>query len=85
MNRANLCKLSLGGDGVKERCITVRCNVDSCEYWDKGNLCGADGIEVDNTQAMANLDMEVGELGAGANEAARSEETCCRTYKPKAE
>lgn len=67
---------------MKNRCITVRCNVDSCEYWDKGNLCGAEGIEVDNSQSARDLNMEIGALG---EEAGQSEETCCRTYKPKAE
>lgn len=68
---------------MNNRCLTVKCSVDSCEYWDKGNYCGADGIEVDNIMAnTANNTMEVGSIGASI-EANKSEETCCRTFKPK--
>lgn len=68
---------------MQDRCMTVKCKVDSCVYWDKGNLCGADGIEVDNSLGMGDASMEIGRLGEGSSEASTSDETCCRTYKPK--
>ncbi|HEX2954099.1 MAG TPA: DUF1540 domain-containing protein [Bacillota bacterium] len=68
---------------MDNQCQTIKCSVDSCEYWDKGNYCGASGIEVDNIVASAaNNSMEIGSIGSN-NEANQSEETCCRTFKPK--
>lgn len=70
---------------MQDRCMTVKCKVDSCAYWDQGNLCGADGIEVENSMqtSMGDASMEIGRLGEGAGEAHTSDETCCKTYKPK--
>jgi hypothetical protein len=68
---------------VDNRCQTIKCSVDSCEYWDQGNICGADGIEVDNIVAnTGNEAMEIGSIGVSM-EANQSEETCCRTFKAK--
>lgn len=70
---------------MENRCMTVKCKVDSCAYWDEGNICGADGIEVDNSLGMnlGDASMEIGRLGEGEQEAHTSDETCCKTYKPK--
>jgi hypothetical protein len=69
---------------MADRCMQVKCKVDSCVYWDEGNVCGADGIEVDNSMMnVGDAMMEIGELGKGADEAKNSDETCCTTFKPK--
>jgi hypothetical protein len=57
----------------------VKCSVDSCYYWDKGNICGADAIEVASNFAV-NADMEAGMLG---KDSSTSNETQCVTFKPK--
>ena len=62
------------------KCISVKCSVDSCEYWGKNNVCTADAIEVDN---QAEIDMEIGRLGEGEAEAGTSKATYCRTYQPR--
>ncbi|NLW08483.1 MAG: DUF1540 domain-containing protein [Firmicutes bacterium] len=61
----------------------VKCYVDSCHYWQKNNYCRADAIEVDNRWIMGGNDMEIGVLSEGSSEAAASEGTCCRTFKPR--
>lgn len=59
----------------------VRCSVDDCQFWAKGNKCAADEVEVRNDYEMPN--MEIGEIagniGQGASQT--SAKTCCKTYK----
>ncbi len=57
----------------------IKCSVDSCHYWDKGNICGADAIEVASNFA-GNTDIEAGTF---ENNSSTSNETQCVTYKPK--
>lgn len=45
----------------------VKCEVQSCNYWDQGNGCNADNIYV----------------VAHSQQARNSEETDCKTFKPK--
>ncbi|RAL25649.1 DUF1540 domain-containing protein [Thermoflavimicrobium daqui] len=47
----------------------VLCEVNSCTYWGDGNLCKADEIYVVVTSL--------------ARKAKESEETDCKTFKPK--
>jgi len=63
----------------------IKCYVDSCEYWDNGNVCAADRIEVDsmNRRAPGKGDMEIGRLGTGYGEARTTDDTCCETFKPR--
>lgn len=68
---------------MDNRQMTVKCSVDSCEYWDKGNICGADGIEVNNNMGAGNTSMEIGSIGESGSDAQTSAETCCQTFKPK--
>jgi hypothetical protein len=70
--------------------VTVRCTVDNCHYWGRGNVCDAREILVTSEQVArkypANVDTqqlsaileEVGETPTGS-----SEETCCKTFRPK--
>ncbi|SEM69933.1 DUF1540 domain-containing protein [Lihuaxuella thermophila] len=46
----------------------VMCEVNSCTYWGQGNLCRADEIYVVNKYEK---------------QASDSEETDCKTFKPK--
>lgn len=74
-----------GGERVDNRRMTVKCSVDSCEYWDKGNFCGADGIQVDNNMGSAGTSMEIGSIGSVGADANTSAGTCCQTFKPKSQ
>ncbi|HHY97784.1 MAG TPA: DUF1540 domain-containing protein [Firmicutes bacterium] len=61
----------------------VRCSVDTCEYWGSGDVCNAEAIHVQhNSPVGTGGRMEIGEIGE--IKASTSEETCCRTFKPKA-
>ena len=60
----------------------IKCSVDSCSYWGKGNVCEADAIMVRNNKPQ-DYDMEIGTMGD--TEAETSAETMCETFKPKAE
>ncbi len=75
------------------RVTGVRCTVDECVYWGSGDVCEADAIEVNTNPAVARgtrgADMEAGRIGErdtrGRAEPASttSEETMCRTFRPK--
>lgn len=57
----------------------IKCSVNNCFYWDKGNICGADAIEVAKNFA-GSFDIEAGTIG---EETGNSNETKCVTFKPK--
>lgn len=56
----------------------IRCSVDNCAYWDKGDICGADAIEV-GKNFFGDIDMEAGAMGADPSQ---SNQTKCITFKP---
>lgn len=71
----------------------VKCKVSSCHYWGHGDICEADSILVDYNRNQS-FRMEVGSLdtdrttgrspsGTGAEKATTSEETLCKTFRPK--
>ncbi|HEY8464407.1 MAG TPA: DUF1540 domain-containing protein [Bacillota bacterium] len=70
----------------------VKCTVNSCEFWEEGQVCGAGEILVKNDIAGAapetsnhyiNANMEVaGDLDE-AKVANTSPQTCCDTMRPK--
>lgn len=76
---------------------TIRCSVESCHYYNEGDLCGADEIYVKNRlrsdiddDLSKRRDMEAGDIGAvreGKSEqdqfAATSGQTCCETFRPR--
>lgn len=47
-------------------------------YWDTGDICGADAIEV-SKNFFDNTDMEAGAMGANPS---MSNQTQCKTFKP---
>lgn len=65
----------------------VKCSVANCEYWNKGNNCGADSIMIDIDQhASAKFDAEfAGEAFDSEHQDASSSKsgTCCHTFKAK--
>jgi hypothetical protein len=59
----------------------ILCSVNSCYYNEAGQECKAAKIMVQNNAAsLANVKMEVGEVGG---EAPRSNQTLCHTFIPK--
>ena len=65
--------------------LEVKCTVSDCFFHKKGNLCGAEKIEINmNSQASKKGDTEfASEFMFSSNEAAFSTDTCCNTFKPK--
>lgn len=48
---------------------SIACSVDNCTFWKRGNMCGAEKIEVNNM--------------LGENRAYKSDETSCKTFRPR--
>jgi hypothetical protein len=65
--------------------LEVKCTVSDCFFHTKGNLCGAEKIEINmNSQASKNGDTEfASEFLFSPKKAAFSTDTCCNTFKPK--
>jgi len=71
---------TLGGEVRSLALDGVTCSVSACAFWATGNRCDAPSIKVDVTGG-GNPRMEAGTIGSG--NVRRSEDTCCRTFKPK--
>lgn len=60
----------------------LNCTVNSCKYWEQGNLCSAQQIVIQNDQAggfspnskLSNLE---------PTPARTIDQTCCQTFKNK--
>ena len=66
----------------------VKCVVDSCTYWGKGDVCKADSIMVKASPAAEASGLyefagELGGEGRKARKADTSSETCCETFRPR--
>lgn len=63
----------------------VKCTVSNCTFWDEGNQCGADAIQVEiDKHATKFFDTEFAVLGEDhQDKASSSSTTCCETFKPK--
>lgn len=63
--------------------VEVRCTVSNCFFHKKGNLCGAEKIMID-TDSTRNAKTEfASEFDFTKERAAKSQDTCCKTFKPK--
>lgn len=68
--------------------VEVSCAVSNCIFHKKGNLCGAEKIQIDmdyhsknrNTEFASDLDFD-----KITEEANHSQDTCCKTFEPKNE
>ena len=67
--------------------VEVNCTVSNCVFHAKGNICGAEKIQIDmdrfankkgDTEFSAEFD-----ASKRKEEADRSSHTCCQTFKPK--
>jgi len=66
--------------------VEVKCTVSNCIFHAKGNVCGAEKIEIDmdyhakdnNTEFASEFDYR-----SISEEASQSADTCCKTFKPK--
>ncbi|MGE6517576.1 DUF1540 domain-containing protein [Lysinibacillus sphaericus] len=67
--------------------VSVNCTVSNCVFHDKGNICGAEAIEIDmdyrldskhNTEFASDFDLQF--LSEEANQ---SSDTCCKTFRTK--
>ena len=68
--------------GGERTVAKINCEVDSCVYHAKNDVCQADSIMVKNNPNRG-YDMEIGAM-AGETRALTSAETMCETFKPKA-
>lgn len=65
--------------------VEVSCSISNCTFYGEGNICQAEKIMVD-LDRHSSYDVEFGEeLGYKdhIDKAAKSAQTCCRTFKPK--
>lgn len=68
--------------------VEVKCAVSNCIFHAKGNVCGAEKIEIDmdyhanhnNTEFASEFDYR-----SISEEASHSADTCCKTFKSKRE
>lgn len=66
--------------------VEVKCTVSNCVFHAKGNICGAEKIEIDmdyhadkkNTEFASDFD-----IYTISEEASHSAKTCCKTFKPE--
>jgi hypothetical protein len=67
--------------------LEVKCTVSNCFFHEKGNICGADKIEInmnnetskkDRTEFASDFDFQT-----ASEKAAHSTDTCCKTFVPK--
>ncbi len=67
--------------------LQVKCTVSNCFFHAKGNVCGADEIEIDmnyqvdkkdRTEFASDFDFQI-----ASEEAAHSTDTCCKTFIKK--
>lgn len=61
----------------------INCQVHSCTYHGKDDICQADSIMVKNNSHQG-FEMEIGVIG-GEDEAGTSAQTMCETFKPHQE
>lgn len=65
--------------------VEVKCTVANCFFHAKGNVCGADRITIDMDQ-QSKYDTEFSDEINYKNrkeEAGKSADTCCKTFKTK--
>jgi len=60
----------------------INCAVDSCMYWDNGNICRADEIWVRFNRTMGGVRTEFAAVEQ-SRKARTSAETCCDTFRPR--
>ncbi len=67
--------------------VEVKCTVSNCFFHAKGNICGAEKIEVnmdgqaskkDNAEFASDFDLQ-----SSPRKATHSTDTCCNTFIPK--
>lgn len=65
--------------------LEVKCTVSNCIFHAKGNVCGAEKIEI-NMDKQANHNEEFAsdfDFKSVKKKAATSTDTCCKTFTPK--
>lgn len=60
----------------------LRCSVEDCYYWKRGNYCEADEVEVRENLAAPRLEMGVFRRGR-AGKVGSSRDTQCGTFRPR--
>jgi hypothetical protein len=70
--------------------VTVRCTIENCYYWARGNVCDAREILVthDDVGARYPESMDAQQLSTildqvGESSASGCLETCCKTFRSK--
>lgn len=66
--------------------VEVSCAVSNCVFHKKGNVCGAEKIQIDMDYHSQNKNEEFAtdlDFKTLSEEAGNSRDTCCKTFKPK--
>ena len=65
--------------------LEVKCTVSNCFFHAKGNICGADKIEIDMDYHAQKKDRTefASDFDAVSEEAGHSSHTCCKTFISK--
>ncbi len=65
--------------------VEVSCSISNCTFYGEGNVCRAEKIMVDLDRHSGYNSEFAEEFGYKdhIDEAAKSAQTCCRTFKPK--
>jgi len=60
----------------------LNCTVNSCKYWQQGNLCTAQQIIIQNDQS-GGVSPNASLSSLSATPASSIDQTCCQTFKYK--
>lgn len=66
--------------------VVVNCTVTNCFFHRKGNVCGAEEILIDTHNHLKDQSSEFAaevDFKEVSERAKSSEETCCKTFRPK--
>ncbi|RHW36175.1 DUF1540 domain-containing protein [Lysinibacillus yapensis] len=66
--------------------VEVSCAVSNCIFHAKGNVCGAEKIQIDMDYHSRNKDTEFAtdlDFKSLTEEASNSRDTCCKTFRSK--
>ncbi len=60
----------------------IKCSVNNCSFWHKGNQCSADSIMV-TSDSNTSATQDPALLSSASTPAGHSSDTCCNTFRDK--
>lgn len=80
IQRAKTGQKSHGGDNVNK---SIRCTIENCHYWHKGNYCNAEQILIAPDRFASETDHTMNALQASSytpSSVDKCQQTCCKTF-----